>query len=942
MHDFFKQPQIGKIEKVPATFIKGPVPYVTFSDGRHGLSPGDYAKIYNIGPVYASGITGIGVTIAVVGRSDFNLGDYFDFRNVFGVNTSIPNVINNGDSPGPLLPGEELEANLDVIWSGAIAPGATIDFVESASTNTEDGVDLSELYIVDHNLADVMTESFGTCELNASSAHVTFALTVAEQAAAEGITYTVSTGDSGAEGCDIPSFPTATHPVSVSLVSGTPFNVAVGGTMFNEGTKSFWGPANGPNPTALSYIPENVWNESCAAGTCPAGAPPLAAGGGGVSTIFDKPPWQSGVTGIPADGKRDQPDVSLTAAFHDPYLLCFLGSCQQQTVLFVSGTSASAPSFAGIMALIDQKTGSRQGQANYVLYRLAAADIAGGRKCNGSGSTFPANTCNFNDVTVGNNAVPGEVGFGTSSGKYQSTTGYDLATGLGSVNVSNLLTNWASATFTPSTTTLVSLSPTTITHGASVNVHVNVTPNAATGDISLHNADASLSQPSFIDAFTLSGGTVTTTTSLLPGGTYHVVAHYAGDQTFASSDSTSPGVSVTVNPEGSTAVLAVSHIDTAGNIVPYAIQPFGSVAFMRADVTGSSGKGSPSGPLAFLDNGFSIVSSSLNSDGVATTTLGYAAFSPGTHSIVAQYGGDSSFTASNSSAVGITVTKADATDTLTTSANNVVEGATVTLTANFTTTSYYWGPSGAITFLTGGTPIVNAGNPVLLNSTPGFPNLQTDKPVSATATALLATTLPIGANTITVQYPGDGNYNASTSAAVTVNVIADFDFAPATAPITESRGSTGMAMFTITGHTGYNSTVNFTAASCTGLPRESACTFSPASLTGNGTTTLSIRTTAPKTASLSPLKLNWWATGSGGIFAGIFLLGASSRRRRWGTVLTLLVLASIMTIVSCGGGGSGSPPPDPGTPLGTFPVTVKAADTLGVLSHTVVVTLTVQ
>jgi subtilase family serine protease len=323
LHNFFKQPQIAQIESVPATFTKDPVPHVTFGDGKHGLSPGDYAKIYNISPLYTAtpAINGNGVTIAVVARSEFSLGDFFDFGNTLGVNASVPNIINNGDSPGLLTPGEQVEATLDVVWSGAIAPGATVDFVLSASTNTEDGVDLSELYIVDHNLADIMTESFGMCELDASPAHVAFASSVAEQAAAEGITYTVSTGDSGAEGCDIPSSPAATHPVSVSVVSGTPFNVAVGGTMFNEGSKTYWGPANGPNPTALSYIPENVWNESCTAGTCPAGAPPLAAGGGGVSTIFLKPSWQSGVTGIPSDGMRDQPDVSLTAAFHDPYLL---------------------------------------------------------------------------------------------------------------------------------------------------------------------------------------------------------------------------------------------------------------------------------------------------------------------------------------------------------------------------------------------------------------------------------------------------------------------------------------------------------------------------------------------------------------------------------------------------------------------------------------------
>ncbi len=235
-----------------------------------------------------------------------------------------------------------------------------------------------------------------------------------------------------------------------------------------------------------SYIPENVWNQSCTSAQCNSNAN-ILAGGGGASVIFSKSSWQSGVTGIPNDGVRDLPDVSLSAAGHDPYLLCYEGSCQTGFVATVFGTSASAPSFAGIMALVNQKTGSRQGQATYVLYRLAAAEKLA--QCNGSKTTAPpAVTCIFNDVTVGNNAVPGEAGFGSAGAKYQSTVGYDLATGLGSVNVASLVNQWSSVVFTATTTTLT-LSPTSFTHGADVNVSVAVAPaNGAgvpTGDVSL-------------------------------------------------------------------------------------------------------------------------------------------------------------------------------------------------------------------------------------------------------------------------------------------------------------------------------------------------------------------------------------------------------------------------------------------------------------------------
>jgi len=691
LHNFVKRPHIRVSKQtVSAKVRQGKSPTLTFRDGSHGMAPLDFAKIYNSPAFTAGATTGAGVTIGVIGRSnlfsvDSPAEDITDFRSspVFNLPGGSFNVILNGPDPGDLGGTEELEATLDSSWSGAVAPAANIDFVVSATTNTTDGVDLSELYIIENNLADVMTESFGVCEGESTRAEATGVSGLAEQSAAQGITYFVSTGDTGAEGCDDNSETVATGPVSVSLTASTPFDVAVGGTVFNDTTNpaTYWSATNTGQESALSYIPEDVWNDSCLASSCGSNAS-IAAGGGGSSIFFSpKPPWQTGVTGIPADGARDLPDVSLSAAPHDGYVLCVEASCVPDpktgefSLFLVGGTSASTPSFAGIMALVEANPlltspsqSPRQGLANYVLYRLAAAETAYPAQCNGSTSTpSPLSTCIFHDVTVGNNAVPGEVNFGLAKAQYQAGTGYDLTTGLGSVNITNLINQWSSVTFNATTTTLaLTPSPTTITHGTAVTVNITVAPSGGTGtptgDVSLVAATGpSVSTQTGVGFFTLSGGTVAgASTTELPGGSYTVSARYAGDGTFAPSDS-SPGIAVTVSPESSAIILSEFTQDSNGNVLPLAngtSLPFGSLVFVRADVVGKSGAGVPTGQVTFLDNGssklpgpiFNPVANpvALNSEGNTSIGAGIINFDGGNHSISASYAGDGSFNASGS------------------------------------------------------------------------------------------------------------------------------------------------------------------------------------------------------------------------------------------------------------------------------------------------------
>lgn len=685
LHNFLKKPQIHLAKQpVAAKIVPGKKPQVTFpaQNGQpitYALAPQDYATIYNINPPYNTGVTGGGVTIGVIGRSNLYNGgeDVSDFRS-YAFNLCCGNftVVVNGPDPGDLGADEEGEATLDSTWSGAIAYNASVEFVVSASTNTSDGIDLSEIYIIENNLTSIMTESFSGCELLATDAELSGTYALAEQAAAQGITYFVSTGDDGAEGCDDPSSPPATHPVSLNMLASTPFDIGVGGTMFNENgdDAKYWGSEAPVEESAISYIPEDVWNESSAteglwAGSGGASAGNLAAGGttGGVP----KPTWQSGVTGIPSDGVRDLPDVSLTAASHDPYLLCLEGSCQPNSqgeisIYFVSGTSAAAPSFAGIMGLVDQQManlnptlGPRQGHAGYVLYRLAASENATLSQCNASNTTLPATTCIFNDVTIGNNAVPGELNYGTTSADYQAGTGYDMATGLGSVNVANLVTQWNTVSFNPTTTTL-SLGASAIPHGSPMPFTVTVKPSSGSGvpsgDVSL----IAVTAPNGVDgvfftvgSWTLNGGSVSSSADTIPGGNVLMSAYYAGDTTFAPSSSAFSDY-FTVTPEPSTTTLSVLTFTSNGTQLNFTGGPFGSFVYLRADVAGLSGHGTPTGYVTFYDNTFPLGNVyELNggdqiNNGSYTATPNGIVFDTGNHSISASYSGDTSFNGSNS------------------------------------------------------------------------------------------------------------------------------------------------------------------------------------------------------------------------------------------------------------------------------------------------------
>ena len=677
-----KMARIAELQPAQKGVSAAALPDFTGGSGSHYLTPGDYSRIYNTLPLLNESVDGTDLAIAIVGRTDINLSDVQAFRHIFGLPANDPQFIVNGLDPG--VNGDEVESDLDVEWSGAVAPNASIKFVTTLSTFTTDGVDLSTSYIVDNRVAPIMSISYGQCEAYLGTAENAFYNGIYRQAAAEGITVFVSSGDNGPAGCDPPvGFNPAQNGLNVSGLASTPYNVAVGGTEFNEreADSTYWLAQNRSDlSSAIGYIPEAVWNESCDPTKDPKHCGgtyyyELWSGSGGSSSCtqstisgfqitcisgYPKPSWQAG-HGVLNDGARDIPDLALAAAGgHDGYLFCIEGSCQWKlqngqieltSAAVVGGTSAAAPSMAGMMALLEQKNGAYQGLANYQLYQLAAAEKLS--LCNSSKLTDPtaSSTCVFYDVTAGNNNVPGQLGF-------KAGYGYDMASGLGSINATNLANAWGSAQKLASATTL-SATAGSVPHGMPFSLNVAVQPLAGSGSPS---GGFSLFSDKHGDVFggTLTNGAFSGGVNGLEGGTYRITAHYAGDAMFGGSDS-SP-VSINITPEPSAVTTAAWVVNLAGFVVPiYGPVNYGQPLAVQINVTGKSGVGSATGQATVvLDDSVKLDTFPLNQGGSGWAQIDNAlrtGIVPGTHNVKVLYSGDNSFGPSLSKALDFSVRK---------------------------------------------------------------------------------------------------------------------------------------------------------------------------------------------------------------------------------------------------------------------------------------------
>jgi subtilase family serine protease len=519
--------------RAPQAQVQSGSRFTSSQTGENFLTPDDLDTIYDISAATGSGYTGTGQTIAVVGQSAFEDADLTDFQTALGIPTKLPTLVlvpDTGTSeinPGGSSDSDEVESDIDLEYSNAIAQGATIDFVYTGNSQNSGGAFQAIQYAVDQKIGDIISSSYGDCEPQLGSGEYATYNASLEQAASQGQSVIAAAGDDGSTDCNgeySTNDTSANEQLAVDFPGSSQYVTSMGGTEFPvadiaPGSAYFDAQSSSDIlSSAKSYIPEEVWNDD--AGDVSLGATdpsPIASGGGGVSIFTSHPSWQTGVPGIPSSGNRFVPDLALYSSSSEPdvaantfyggYLFCSSdtsftgvdGSCthgfrdeNDDYLTVAGGTSFAAPIFSGMLAIIDQAKGytatNGQGLINPTLYTLA------------SDATTYASA--FHDITTsGNECAAGTkyCGTGADTTNYYAGTGYDEASGLGSVDLYNLLTAWPTAGSgtgtTGSGTTSFTLTATNVTvaPGASVTGTVTITPASGyTGTVDLTSSYSSL------------------------------------------------------------------------------------------------------------------------------------------------------------------------------------------------------------------------------------------------------------------------------------------------------------------------------------------------------------------------------------------------------------------------------------------------------------------
>jgi hypothetical protein len=832
MHDFRPHPMYH---------LRKANPEFTFTDSlgnvTYAVVPADLAKIYNLNPPFTSGISGQGQTIVLIEDTDvFSAADWSTFRQTFGLSGYTSGSFtqvhppappsqpgNNCGAPGVVAP-NDAEAILDAEWASASAPGAAIEMAACADTSTTFGGLIAIQNLINANTTppSIMSISYGQCEtVNGAAANAAYN-SAYQQAVAEGVSVFVAAGDSGAAGCDN-SVAEATHGIGVNAFASTPNNVAVGGTDFSDtyaGTNAiYWNSSNtSAFGSAISYIPETPWNDSCAGllfskyegfsptygstslcndpslgsfvlstvaggggpSQCASGTPSTAGVVSGSCAGWSKPSWQT-VLGNPNDGVRDTPDVSLFAAdglWSHFYVFCWShtsaggAACgsDPSTWSGAGGTSFASPIMAGIQALVNQKTGSRQGNPAPAYYQLAASEYgsSGNSACNSTNGNTVASDCTFYDVTFGDMDVDcvgpncyladGAVGVLSTSNTsfaaaYGASIGWDFATGIGTVNAANLVSNWPGSTTQPSFT--LSASPTSLTfpQGSSGSATITIHPlNGFNGNVNL-------------------------TASGLPNGVGAILA---------------------TNPASTTSVLTLSATSTA------------TIGTFTVTVAGTSGSVTSKATITATVNPVGNYTLSVSP---SSLSIVQGASGTSTIAVTAQNGfnGNVSLSASGLPS-GVTASfspnAATATSTVTLTASNTATAGTATVTIT--------GTSGSLTNTTA------IALTVILAPAPNFS-------LSASPSSLTITQGASGTSTIAVAPQNGFNGNVSLSASgLPSGVTALFNPGSTTSTSTvtltaSNTATTGTATVTITGTAGslsHTTSISLTvqAVTVTALP----------------------------------------------------------------------------------------------------------------------------
>ena len=546
--------------------------FTSAQSGHHFLMPNDIATIYDINPVYHAGYTGTGQSIAVVGQSEIVVSDIEHFQTAAGFSIKDPELVLVPSSGRPAIsPNNEAESDLDLEYSSTIAQGATVYFVY-VGDNPQYSIWDSIQYAVENKVAPIISDSYGVCETALSATDYSTLNDVLAQAASQGQTVVVPAGDNGSTDCYGENGLTADQwqALAVDFPASSQYVTGLGGTEFPAAdvatsNTTYWQSANGNDVTssALSYIPEQVWNDDSARDG-------IASGGGGVSTLTARPSWQTGVPGIPSGNYRLVPDLSLTASADDAsYLYCTSdttawSSGQQAScnsgfrdsatgaLTAAGGTSFAVPIFAGLVAIINDKLNSTgQGMINPTLYSLAAS------------STNYASA--FHDITSGGNQCTAGSNYCSSAGasEYPAATGYDEASGLGSIDFNNLLAAWPaspSSATAPSKTTL-SAATMTPAPGAGDTISITVT-SASSSTTTTPTGTLTIVVDGTTETFSLalSNGSGTYNFSSTTLGSHTITATYSGDSIYASS---SGSLTVTVTSASKSFTLSANNVTVA-------------------------------------------------------------------------------------------------------------------------------------------------------------------------------------------------------------------------------------------------------------------------------------------------------------------------------------------------------------------------------------------